>query len=72
MLLPAGIEFNHAPAPAALLAQVRAGAGHHSEGYIFGKAHGSGLGLFTVPFWAEVRQSRPRLIELLRLELVVQ
>lgn len=26
--------------------------------------------LFTVPFWAEVRQSRPRLIELLRLELV--
>ena len=26
-----------------------------------------GLLLFTVPFWAEVRQSRPRLIELLRL-----
>jgi len=27
-----------------------------------------GVLLFTVPFWAEVRQSRPRLIELLRLE----
>lgn len=26
-----------------------------------------GLLLFTLPFWAEVRQSRPRLIELLRL-----
>lgn len=26
-----------------------------------------GLLLFTVPFWAEVRQSRPRLIALLRL-----
>ena len=26
-----------------------------------------GLRLFTVPFWAEVRQSRPRLIALLRL-----
>lgn len=26
-----------------------------------------GLLLFTVPFWAEARQSRPRLIELLRL-----
>ena len=31
-----------------------------------------GVLLFTVPFWAEVRQSRPRLIELLRLEQVVQ
>jgi hypothetical protein len=28
---------------------------------------GVGLLLFTVPFWAEVRQSRPRLIALLRL-----